>query len=116
MAWKLEGTYLADGKSYLIARPASSSDALDATGDRCQGVLNYHVRRGEVEGVDEIGRTESEVYDTAKKMLQGGWRIGLIIDDKASKEQAEKLTTVFAGKAGGPLAALAPLVGAPPGL
>jgi hypothetical protein len=45
------------------------------------------------------------------RALDGGWRVGLIIDDKASKEQADKLTGVFAGKAGGPMANIAPLIG-----
>ena len=88
-----------------------TSFALPATGDRCQGVLNYHVRRGEVDGTDVSGRSVSIVFDTPKKMLDGGWRIGLIIDDKATKEQADKLTGVFAGKMGGPMAGVAPLIG-----
>ena len=111
MAWKLEGTYFENCNCDFVCPCTVTSNVVDATGDRCQGVLNYHVRRGEVEGVDVSGRTVSVVFDTPKKMLDGGWRIGLIIDDKASKEQAEKLTTVFAGKAGGPMAALAPLIG-----
>jgi len=74
-------------------------------------VLNYHVRRGEVDGVDVSGRSVSLVVDAPKKMLDGGWRVGVIIDDKASQEQADKLTAVFAGQAGGPMANLAPLIG-----
>jgi len=35
----------------------------------------------------------------------------LLIDDKASKEQADKLAGVFSGQMGGPMAALAPLIG-----
>jgi hypothetical protein len=111
MAWKLEGTYFENCSCDFVCPCTVTSNVVDATYDRCQGVLNYHVRRGDVEGVDVSGRTVSVVFDTPKKMLDGGWRIGLIIDDKASKEQADKLTTVFAGKAGGPMAALAPLIG-----
>jgi hypothetical protein len=110
MAWKLEGTYFENCSCDFVCPCTVTSNVVDATGDRCQGVLNYHVRRGEVDGVDVSGRTVSIVFDTPKKMLEGGWRIGLIIDDKASKEQADKLTEVFAGKAGGPMADLAPLI------
>jgi hypothetical protein len=74
-------------------------------------ILNYHVRRGEVDGVDVSGRSVSLVVDSPKNMLDGGWRVGVIIDDQASKEQADKLTGVFAGQAGGPMANLAPLIG-----
>jgi hypothetical protein len=111
MAWKLEGTYFENCNCDWVCPCTVTSNVVDATGDRCQGVLNYHVRRGEVDGVDVSGLTVSVVFDTPKKMLDGGWRIGLIIDDKASKEQADKLTGVFAGKAGGPMADLAPLIG-----
>jgi hypothetical protein len=82
-----------------------------ATADRCQVILNYHVQRGEIDGVDVSGRSVSIVVDSPKRMLDGGWRVGLIIDDKASKEQADHLTSVFAGKAGGPMANIAPLIG-----
>jgi hypothetical protein len=111
MAWKLEGTYFENCNCDWVCPCTVTSFASPATGDRCQVVLNYHVERGEVDGVDVSGRSVSVVADSPKKMLDGGWRVGLIIDDKASKEQADKLTAVFAGQAGGPMASLAPLIG-----
>ena len=111
MAWKIEGTYFENCNCDWVCPCTVTSFALPATGDRCQVVLNYHVTRGEVDGVDVSGRSVSVVADAPKKMLDGGWRVGLIIDDKASKEQADKLTGVFAGQAGGPMANLAPLIG-----
>jgi hypothetical protein len=53
----------------------------------------------------------SVVADAPGRMLDGNWRVGLIIDDKASKEQADKLAGVFSGQMGGPMASLAPLIG-----
>jgi hypothetical protein len=111
MAWKLEGTYFENCNCDWVCPCTVTSFASPATGDRCHVVLNYHVRRGEVDGVDVSGRSVSLVVDAPKKMLDGGWRVGVIIDDKASKEQADKLTAVFAGQAGGPMANLAPLIG-----
>ena len=111
MAWKIEGTYFENCNCDWVCPCTVTSFALPATGDRCQVILNYHVTRGEVDGVDVSGRSVSVVADAPKKMLDGGWRVGLIIDDKASKEQADKLTGVFAGQAGGPMANLAPLIG-----
>jgi hypothetical protein len=111
MAWKLEGTYFENCNCDWVCPCTVTSFASPATGDRCQVVLNYHVRRGEVDGVDVSGRSVSVVADSPKRMLDGGWRVGLIIDDKATKEQADKLTGVFAGKIGGPMANIAPLIG-----
>jgi hypothetical protein len=44
-------------------------------------------------------------------MTEGNWRLGVFIDEQATDEQAEKLTQVFTGQLGGPMAGLAPLVG-----
>jgi hypothetical protein len=51
------------------------------------------------------------IADTPKVMTEGNWRLGMFIDDSATDEQAEKLTAVFGGQLGGPMAGLAPLVG-----
>jgi hypothetical protein len=44
-------------------------------------------------------------------MTEGNWRLGMFIDEQATDEQADKLTAVFGGQLGGPMSALAPLVG-----
>jgi hypothetical protein len=111
MAWKLEGTYFENCNCDWVCPCTVTSFASPATGDRCQVILNYHVQRGEIDGVDVSGRSVSIVADSPKRMLDGGWRVGVIIDDKASKEQADKLTAVFAGQVGGPMANIAPLIG-----
>jgi hypothetical protein len=111
MAWKLDGTYFENCNCDWVCPCTVTSFASPATGDRCQVILNYHVQRGQIDGTDVSGRSVSIVADSPKRMLDGGWRVGVIIDDKASKEQAEKLTGVFAGQMGGPMANLAPLIG-----
>jgi hypothetical protein len=44
-------------------------------------------------------------------MTDGGWRLALYLDDRASPEQSEALGAVFSGGAGGYLAGLGPLIG-----
>jgi hypothetical protein len=51
------------------------------------------------------------IIDTPKVMTEGNWRLGAFVDDKASDEQFDKLVQVYSGQLGGPMAALAPLVG-----
>ena len=51
------------------------------------------------------------VIDTPKLMTAGNWNLGLIIDQSASESQADALAKVFSGQLGGPMGALAPLVG-----
>jgi hypothetical protein len=79
--------------------------------DRCEVLLAFNVESGEVDGVDVGGCTVAVVADTPKVMTDGNWRMGLIVDEAASDEQAEKLGAVFSGQMGGPMAGLAPLIG-----
>ena len=51
------------------------------------------------------------IIDTPKVMTEGNWKLGVFIDENATDEQADKLTAVFGGQLGGPMAGLAPLVG-----
>jgi len=74
-------------------------------------LLVFHVDSGEVDGVDVSGLTVAAVADTPKVMSEGNWRLGVLIDDAASDEQAEKLGGVFGGQLGGPMEALGPLIG-----
>jgi hypothetical protein len=55
--------------------------------------------------------TVAAMIDTPKVMSEGNWRLGVLIDDRASDEQVEKLGAVFGGQMGGPMEALGPLVG-----
>ncbi|MGE5288279.1 MAG: DUF1326 domain-containing protein, partial [Micromonosporaceae bacterium] len=48
---------------------------------------------------------------TPKRMTDGGWKVALYLDDRASAEQSEALGAVFSGGAGGYLAGLGPLIG-----
>ncbi|HKW06768.1 MAG TPA: DUF1326 domain-containing protein [Candidatus Dormibacteraeota bacterium] len=111
MSWTVEGTYFENCNCVFVCPCSVTSFAAPATQDRCQVILNYHVQRGQIDGVDVSGRSVSVVADAPGKMLDGNWRVGLIIDDKASKEQADKLAGVFSGQMGGPMASLAPLIG-----
>jgi hypothetical protein len=82
-----------------------------ATDDFCRVTLVFNIREGEIEGTDVGGRRVALIADTPKVMTEGNWRLGLFIDDQATDAQADKLTAVFGGQLGGPMGALAPLVG-----
>jgi hypothetical protein len=110
MAWKLDGTYF-ENCSCEMPCPCTVTFDAGADYDRCQVLLAFNVRDGEVDGVDVGGLTVAVVADTPKVMTEGNWSLGLIVDEAASDEQAEKLGAVFSGQMGGPMAALAPLIG-----
>jgi hypothetical protein len=110
MAWKLEGTYF-ENCSCEVLCPCTVSLDLGADYDRCEVLLAFHVDSGEIEDVDVSGLTVALVGDTPKVMTDGNWRVGVLIDDNATDEQADRLGAVFAGQLGGPMEGLAPLIG-----
>lgn len=109
MSWSIQGRYFENCTCDVVC-PCSASLALGADNDRCQAVLAFHVESGEVDGVDVGDLTVVAVADTPKFMHEGGWRLGVLVDERASDEQAEKLGAVFGGELGGPMEALVPLV------
>jgi len=111
MSWKLDGTYFENCNCDWVCPCAISSLTAPASRDRCQAVLIYHVDAGQIDGSDVSGLSVAVVADTPKMMTDGNWNLGLIVDAKASAEQADRLGAVFSGQRGGPMAALAPLVG-----
>lgn len=110
MSWRIEGTYFETCSCELMC-PCNFSFDHGATYDYCRATLVFSIRDGEIEGTDVGGRTLAVIADTPKVMTDGNWRLGMFVDDGASDEQVEKLTGVFGGQLGGPMAGLAPLIG-----
>ena len=110
MAWNLKGSYVETCSCDLIC-PCNATFDHGATYDYCRVTLAFNIREGEIEGTDVGGLKLVAIADTPKVMTEGNWKLGIFIDEQASDEQADKLTKVFAGQLGGPMEALAPLVG-----
>lgn len=110
MAWNLTGSYVETCSCELMC-PCNLSFDHGATYDYCRATLVFAVRDGQVEGLDISGLRVGFIIDTPKVMTDGGWRLGLFVDDRASDEQFDALAKVFSGQLGGPMGALAPLVG-----
>jgi hypothetical protein len=110
MAWNLTGSYVETCSCELMC-PCNLSFDHGATYDFCRVTLAFNIRKGDIEGTDIAGRKVVLVADTPKVMTDGNWRLGVYIDDEASADQFDKLVQVFGGQLGGPMGALAPLVG-----
>ena len=110
MSWSIEGTYFETCSCELMC-PCNFSFDHGATYDYCRVTLVFSIRDGAIEGTDVSGRTLALIADTPKVMTEGNWRVGIFVDDGTTDEQMEKLTGVFGGQLGGPMAGLAPLIG-----
>lgn len=110
MAWRLDGTYFENCSCDMVCPCTTSGLTMPADQERCRVVLAFHVDRGEADGLDLSDRTVVIVADTPRIMSEGNWRVGVVMDAEASAEQAERLAAIFGGQAGGPMAALVPLI------
>ena len=110
MSWNLRGSYVETCSCELMC-PCNLSFDHGATYDFCRVTLVFNIQRGDIEGTDIGGLKVALIADTPKIMTEGNWKLGMFIDEHATDEQADKLTKVFGGQLGGPMAGLAPLVG-----
>jgi hypothetical protein len=110
MSWSMTGEYVETCSCELMC-PCNLSLDHGATYDFCRVTLVFDIREGEIEGTDVAGLKVAAIADTPKVMTEGNWKLGVFIDAEASDEQFDKLVQVFGGQLGGPMAALAPLIG-----
>jgi hypothetical protein len=110
MAWNLAGSYVETCSCELMC-PCNLSFDHGATYDFCRVTLVFTIREGQVDGTDIAGRRVVLVADAPKVMTEGNWRVGVYVDAEASDEQLDRLVKVFSGQLGGPMGALAPLIG-----
>jgi hypothetical protein len=77
----------------------------------CDSIIAYNLDQGTIAGVDVSGLALVSAVNIPGNVLEGNWRQLVLIDDRASDEQADAMLSAFGGKLGGPLADLAQLVG-----
>lgn len=113
MAWRLNGDYVENCNCEVACPCTVANFAAPASYEEgCKALFGFHVDSGDVDGVDVSGLNVAVfIGDSPRMMIEGGWRIGMFMDDRATPEQAEKLAAIFSGQMGGPMAGLGPLVG-----
>jgi hypothetical protein len=111
MAFRLEGTYVENCNCDVICPCTWSSLSRAATHDRCTVVLVLHIDSGEIDGVDVGDLSVGFIADTPAVMSEGGWRLGLLLDQAANADQLDRLRRFMSGEFGGVPAALGPLIG-----
>jgi hypothetical protein len=69
------------------------------------------IDKGEKDGIKLDGVSFIVLAHSPGVMAQGNLTVGLIVDERASDKQVEAIGAIATGAAGGPMAAIAPLVG-----
>lgn len=111
MAWSIAGHYVENCNCDVVCPCTWSGFNRKATHERCDVLAGFHIERGSIDGVDVSGLHFGLVIDAPQQMTDGNWRVGILIDDAASEEQAARLQGVASGELGGPMTAFAPFIG-----
>jgi hypothetical protein len=109
--WRVEGQYMETCNcTYLCPCIGSNLTARPTEGD-CKAAIAIRIDKGEKDGVKLDGLSFIVLMHSPKAMAEGNITVGLIIDERATEKQAEAISAIATGATGGPMAALAPLVG-----
>ena len=110
MGYSIAGTYVADCSCDLLCPcpvdgPPTSSDG------KCDGFLVFSIKDGSVDDTDVSGVNVALYNLFPSNLTAGNWKVGLVIDEGASDEQANALERVFKGERGGPFGEMSSLFG-----
>ena len=108
MSYHLEGRLLEVCNCNVLCPCWIGEDPDNGT---CDTIVAWRVDKGTIDGVDVGGLTIAAVAHVPGNILQGNWTAAIFVDEHASKAQEEALLKVYTGKAGGPVADLAKLIG-----
>lgn len=109
--WQVSGDYMEACSCDSVCPCPTSGLAARPTKGSCDAGLVFHVERGQYGATKLDGLSFAVLLHTPGPMIQGNWTVGVIVDELASAQQREALTTIASGQGGGPMAALGPLVG-----
>ena len=109
-AWSIEGDFTEACSCAYLCPCITSNAAAPATEGFCTFAMTYRIEAGRFGTVDLGGVTFTLIGRSQAVMAEGGWIVGLVVDERASEAQAHAVAQIIGGHAGGPFAALAPLI------
>src|SRR5262245_11384785 len=109
--WQITGEYFEACSCDSVCPYPTSGLAARPTKGSCDAGLVFRVDRGRYGATTLDGLSFAVLLHTPGPMIDGNWTVGLVVDDRSSAEQRDAITTIASGQAGGPMAALAPLIG-----
>lgn len=100
--WELSGQYFETCNcDFLCPCPESHSHARPTRGE-CIAAMAFKIEKGHFNDVFFGGLAFVVVFRTPGPMVEGNWRLGVIVDERADNAQRDALGTISSGKVGGP--------------
>ena len=109
--WSINGEYMETCNCAFLCPCITSNLAGRPTEGDCKAAITLRIDKGVKDGVILDGLSFIVMMHAPGAMGEGNIKVGLIIDERASDEQVAAISAIATGSAGGPMAALGPLVG-----
>jgi hypothetical protein len=109
--WHIEGDYIETCNCDFLCPCITSNLTAQPTEGDCKAAIAMKISKGEKDGIALDGLSFIVLLHAPGAMADGNIKVGLIVDENASEEQASAIGDIATGAAGGPMEALAPLVG-----
>ncbi len=110
-SWRISGDYFETCSCDFLCPCMPSNLAARPTQGHCNFAFVFHVDQGRYGDIALDGLNFAVVGHAPGVMAQGNWSVGVIADARASADQQQAITAIVSGQAGGPMAAVAPLLG-----
>ena len=108
--WHIAGQYMETCNCSFICPCIGSNLTAQPTEGDCKAAVAMKIDKGEKDGVTLDGLAFVVLMQSPGAMADGDITVGLIIDESADDAQTDAISEIASGGAGGPMAALAPLV------
>mgnify|MGYP005810106557 CR=1 FL=1 len=109
--WSLDGEYAEACSCHFLCPCITLNSTTPATEAFCKVAMTFRIEHGHFAAVPLDGLAFAVVAETPPVMSRGNWRLGVIVDERASLAQQQALTRIASGQAGGPPARFAQLTG-----
>ena len=109
--WQISGQYYENCSCDFVCPCIPGQLAAKPTKGWCVVAMAFQIGQGSHGAVSLDGLGFIVLLLTPEEMGKGDWSVGVIVDDRASAEQRDAITSIASGSAGGPMAALSALVG-----
>ena len=109
-AWQVSGEYFEACSCDYVCPCMPTNLAGRPTHGHCDVGMAFHIDRGRFDQLSLDGLNFAVVAHTPGVMGEGNWSVGLIVDERANQAQRDAIVAIGSGQAGGPMAALGPLI------
>jgi hypothetical protein len=108
MAWRIAGTYVASCSCNVMC-PCPVDGPPTGPNGECNGVGVFHIADGNLDDTDLSGVNLCLVNHFPSNLTAGNWKLGVVVDDGASDDQASAIERIIKGEVGGPFEQFAAL-------